>query len=194
MKVWQLTDPRIDTGYILLDEAQDTSPAVEYVLNLQRDHAQLVLVGGSAQQIYGWRGARDTMSDCDGAHLTLTQSFRFGPAPRHRSQPLALSHAHRCVFAATRRPRPGWRRGTLRRGPVPHQRRGHGRSSPPDGGRSARRHGRWGRRSAESGHRCPRPQERPGNPASRALSLPDPGARYGTTPRTTPQGQTCSPG
>ncbi|WP_319753528.1 UvrD-helicase domain-containing protein [Streptomyces sp. AK02-04a] len=80
LKVWQLTDPRINTSYILLDEAQDTNPALEYVLNLQRDHAQLVLVGDSAQQIYSWRGARDIMSDGDGAHLTLTQSFRFGPA------------------------------------------------------------------------------------------------------------------
>ncbi|WP_367658063.1 UvrD-helicase domain-containing protein, partial [Streptomyces sp. TG1A-8] len=80
LKVWQLTDPRIHTDYILLDEAQDTNPALEYVLKLQRAHAQIVLVGDSAQQIYTWRGARDIMTDYDGAHLTLTQSFRFGPA------------------------------------------------------------------------------------------------------------------
>ncbi len=79
LKVWQLTDPHINADYILLDEAQDTNPALEYVLNLQRDHAQLVLVGDSAQQIYSWRGARDIMTDFDGLHLTLTQSFRFGP-------------------------------------------------------------------------------------------------------------------
>jgi hypothetical protein len=80
LKVWQLNDPHIAADYILLDEAQDTNPALEYVLNLQRSHAQLVLVGDSAQQIYGWRGARDIMSGFDGTHLTLTQSFRFGPA------------------------------------------------------------------------------------------------------------------
>ncbi|OQD51862.1 DNA helicase [Streptomyces phaeoluteigriseus] len=80
LKVWQLTDPHIKADYILLDEAQDTNPALEYVLNLQRDHAQIVLVGDSAQQIYTWRGARDIMTDFDGTHLTLTQSFRFGPA------------------------------------------------------------------------------------------------------------------
>lgn len=79
LKVWQLTDPKIHTDYILLDEAQDTNPALEYVLNLQRAHAQIVLVGDSAQQIYTWRGARDIMTDHDGTHLTLTQSFRFGP-------------------------------------------------------------------------------------------------------------------
>ncbi|MEU3341962.1 UvrD-helicase domain-containing protein [Streptomyces sp. NPDC006668] len=80
LKVWQLSDPHISADYILLDEAQDTNPALEYVLNLQRGHAQIVLVGDSAQQIYSWRGARDIMTDFDGTHLTLTQSFRFGPA------------------------------------------------------------------------------------------------------------------
>ncbi|OSZ59870.1 DNA helicase [Streptomyces pharetrae CZA14] len=80
LKVWQLSDPLIHTDYILLDEAQDTNPALEYVLKLQRAHAQIVLVGDSAQQIYTWRGARDIMTDYDGMHLTLTQSFRFGPA------------------------------------------------------------------------------------------------------------------
>ncbi|MEU2791186.1 UvrD-helicase domain-containing protein [Streptomyces sp. NPDC007100] len=80
LKVWQLSDPYIPGDYILLDEAQDTNPALEYVLMLQRDHAQLVLVGDSAQQIYSWRGARDIMTGFDGTQLTLTQSFRFGPA------------------------------------------------------------------------------------------------------------------
>ncbi|MFD9567863.1 UvrD-helicase domain-containing protein [Streptomyces sp. NPDC059994] len=80
LKVWQLTDPHIAADYILLDEAQDTNRALEYVLNLQRSHAQIVLVGDSAQQIYGWRGARDIMTGSDGTHITLTQSFRFGPA------------------------------------------------------------------------------------------------------------------
>ncbi|WP_406396507.1 UvrD-helicase domain-containing protein [Streptomyces sp. NBC_00887] len=80
LKVWQLTDPHINKQYILLDEAQDTNPALEYVLNLQRPHAQIVLVGDSAQQIYTWRGARDIMTGSDGTHLPLSQSFRFGPA------------------------------------------------------------------------------------------------------------------
>ncbi|MDQ1013287.1 superfamily I DNA/RNA helicase [Streptomyces sp. V4I23] len=38
-----------------------------------------MIVGDSAQAIYGWRGARDIMTGFDGTHLTLTQSFRFGP-------------------------------------------------------------------------------------------------------------------
>ncbi|MFJ5592431.1 UvrD-helicase domain-containing protein [Streptomyces noursei] len=80
LKIWALTAPVIPADFLLLDEAQDTNPVVEQVLTAQRDHAQLVLVGDSAQAIYGWRGARDVMTGFDGTHLGLTRSFRFGPA------------------------------------------------------------------------------------------------------------------
>ncbi|MGW0703756.1 UvrD-helicase domain-containing protein [Streptomyces sp. NPDC002867] len=79
LKIWALTDPTIEADYLLLDEAQDTNPVLEHVIKAQRNHAQLVIVGDSAQAIYGWRGARDIMTGFDGTHLTLTQSFRFGP-------------------------------------------------------------------------------------------------------------------
>ncbi|MFD4998717.1 UvrD-helicase domain-containing protein [Streptomyces buecherae] len=79
LKIWALTRPRIDADYLLLDEAQDTNPVVEQVFLAQREHAQLVMVGDSAQAIYHWRGAKDVMTGFDGSHVTLTQSFRFGP-------------------------------------------------------------------------------------------------------------------
>ncbi|MCX5006683.1 UvrD-helicase domain-containing protein [Streptomyces sp. NBC_00638] len=79
LKMWALTDPRIDADFIFLDEAQDTNPVLEQVFAAQRAHAQLVMVGDSAQAIYGWRGARDVMTGFDATHLTLTRSFRFGP-------------------------------------------------------------------------------------------------------------------
>ncbi len=79
-KMWALTEPRLDCEFLLLDEAQDTNPALEKIFCDQRDHAQLVMVGDSAQAIYGWRGARDVMSDFDGVGLTLSRSFRFGDA------------------------------------------------------------------------------------------------------------------
>ncbi|MER5346191.1 UvrD-helicase domain-containing protein [Streptomyces mirabilis] len=79
LKMWALTKPRIDADFLFLDEAQDTNPVLEQVFTAQRDHAQLVMVGDSAQAIYGWRGARDVMTGFDATHLTLTQSFRFGP-------------------------------------------------------------------------------------------------------------------
>jgi hypothetical protein len=79
-KMWAMGRPLIRSDYLLLDEAQDTNPVLEEVFNAQRSHAQLVMVGDSAQAIYGWRGARDVMADFDGEQLALSQSFRFGSA------------------------------------------------------------------------------------------------------------------
>ncbi|MFH8681269.1 UvrD-helicase domain-containing protein [Streptomyces lydicus] len=79
LKMWALTEPRIEADFLFLDEAQDTNPVLEQVFNAQRDHAQLVMVGDSAQAIYGWRGARDVMTGFNATPLTLTRSFRFGP-------------------------------------------------------------------------------------------------------------------
>ena len=79
LKIWSLTNPKIDADFLLLDEAQDTNPVVEQIFNDQRSHAQLVMVGDSAQAIYQWRGAKDVMTGFDGTSLALSQSFRFGP-------------------------------------------------------------------------------------------------------------------
>ncbi|PJM91464.1 UvrD-helicase domain-containing protein [Streptomyces sp. CB01373] len=79
LKMWALTEPTIEADFLFLDEAQDTNPVLEEVFTAQRDHAQLVMVGDSAQAIYGWRGARDVMTGFDATPLTLTRSFRFGP-------------------------------------------------------------------------------------------------------------------
>lgn len=79
LKIWALTRPRLDTDFLLLDEAQDTNPVVEDIFLAQRGHAQLVMVGDSAQAIYHWRGAKDIMTGFDGTRLALSQSFRFGP-------------------------------------------------------------------------------------------------------------------
>jgi superfamily I DNA/RNA helicase len=79
LKIWALTQPKLDADFLLLDEAQDTNPVVEQIFLAQRDHTQLVMVGDSAQAIYQWRGAKDVMTGFDGTQLTLSQSFRFGP-------------------------------------------------------------------------------------------------------------------
>ncbi|WP_327408270.1 UvrD-helicase domain-containing protein [Streptomyces sp. NBC_01281] len=79
LKLWALTEPTIDADFVLLDEAQDTNAVLEQVFVAQRSHAQLVMVGDSAQAIYGWRGARDVMTGFEATPLTLTRSFRFGP-------------------------------------------------------------------------------------------------------------------
>ncbi|MFD4788289.1 UvrD-helicase domain-containing protein [Streptomyces sp. NPDC058459] len=79
---WALSEPRIPTDVVLLDEAQDTNDVLSAVL-LAQEHAQRIAVGDSAQQIYSWRGANDALAtftrELGCPELTLSQSFRFGP-------------------------------------------------------------------------------------------------------------------
>jgi hypothetical protein len=79
LKIWALTDPQFDADYVLLDEAQDADPSIASVVNGQRS-AQRIMVGDQCQSIYGWRGAVNAMRGFAGQRLTLSQSFRFGPA------------------------------------------------------------------------------------------------------------------
>ncbi|NIL64925.1 UvrD-helicase domain-containing protein [Salinispora arenicola] len=79
LKLYQLSRPRIPADYVLLDEAQDLSPVMASLFHFQT-HAQRIMVGDSAQAIYGFRGAIDAMRKFTAdQHLTLSQSFRFGP-------------------------------------------------------------------------------------------------------------------
>ena len=74
-----MSNPTLPGSVILLDEAQDANPCIEGVVKSQS--AQVIMVGDSAQQIYAWRGAQDAMNRFNAEHrLTLSQSFRFGPA------------------------------------------------------------------------------------------------------------------
>jgi len=53
VKMWELNDPTIGADYVLLDEAQDTSPVMLSIMEQQvRKGARVILVGDSAQQIY----------------------------------------------------------------------------------------------------------------------------------------------
>ncbi|MFD3835356.1 UvrD-helicase domain-containing protein [Streptomyces sp. NPDC058642] len=83
LKMWALSKPTIPTDAVLLDEAQDTNDVLSAVL-LAQEHAQRIAVGDSAQQIYSWRGANDALAgfvrELRCPELTLSQSFRFGPA------------------------------------------------------------------------------------------------------------------
>jgi UvrD/REP helicase N-terminal domain len=79
LKLWALSNPTLPCDFLMLDEAQDANPVIEGVV--KRQDAQVIMVGDSAQQIYAWRGAQDAMSRFRADHrLTLSQSFRFGPA------------------------------------------------------------------------------------------------------------------
>jgi hypothetical protein len=77
LKMWALSKPQLNADYVLLDEAQDSNPAVAGLVTGQQ--AQRILVGDRCQAIYGWRGATDAMATFSGQRLYLSQSFRFGP-------------------------------------------------------------------------------------------------------------------
>lgn len=80
LKLWQLSRPRMQGDIGMIDEAQDTNACVNDIFTSQK-HMQLIMVGDSNQQIYGWRGAEDAMQKFHAQReVLLTKSFRFGPA------------------------------------------------------------------------------------------------------------------
>ncbi|KAJ8046641.1 F-box DNA helicase 1 [Holothuria leucospilota] len=77
-KVYQLSKPVItDVQCLLIDEAQDLTPAQQDVLLSQP--LPKILVGDPHQQIYSFRGATNAMDAIQADKVYhLTQSFRFG--------------------------------------------------------------------------------------------------------------------
>ena len=80
LKLYQLSNPRIDVDVILFDEAQDANPVMAAIVAAQT-HAQIVYVGDSQQEIYGFTGAVNALGSIHADRRAfLSQSFRFGPA------------------------------------------------------------------------------------------------------------------
>lgn len=80
LKLYQLSRPRLHWNYdcILIDEAQDLTPAISDILLSQ--NTSKILVGDPHQQIYSFRGAVNAMQIVQASTIFyLTQSFRFGP-------------------------------------------------------------------------------------------------------------------
>lgn len=83
LAMWALGAPRIPAEFVLVDEAQDVDPRMMMAVarSAEATGQQLVFVGDTQQQIYGWRGAVNALASVEGAYRTfLTRSFRFGPA------------------------------------------------------------------------------------------------------------------
>lgn len=78
LKRWQLGRPTLPYEVILFDEAQDADPVILDVI--ERQAAQLIVVGDPHQAIYGWRGSHNALARWSGLTLPLTTSWRFGPA------------------------------------------------------------------------------------------------------------------
>ncbi|MFC6938165.1 UvrD-helicase domain-containing protein [Actinomadura yumaensis] len=180
LKLFQLSEPRINADFILFDEAQDADPCVMAIIQAQT-HAQIVAVGDSAQAIYAWRGAVDALarfSETADAVLTLSQSFRFGPAIAAEANkwldainaPLRVKGFEQILTA--RRDR------RARRDPVPHQRRGdratHGRRQGRPPRRPPRQDGQGDPRARR--RRRATPERSPARPP-RTHGVPDLGRR-----------------
>ncbi|XP_033123461.1 F-box DNA helicase 1-like [Anneissia japonica] len=79
LKLFQLTEaslPSVDC--ILIDEAQDLTPAQQDIL--MRQNCAKIVVGDPHQQIYSFRGATNALQNIPATKIFhLTQSFRFGP-------------------------------------------------------------------------------------------------------------------
>jgi F-box protein 18 (helicase) len=85
LKLYQLSNPVLDFDCILLDEAQDINPVTSAIVLSQaslpdrgRQPASVIIVGDSHQQIYSFRGARDSLKKIKTSQtMYLTRSFRF---------------------------------------------------------------------------------------------------------------------
>jgi superfamily I DNA/RNA helicase len=78
LKIWALSNPKINTDYIFFDEYQDSNPVIAQIIKNQS--CQKIFVGDQFQQIYAWRGAVNALQDEKLAKLYITRSFRFGDA------------------------------------------------------------------------------------------------------------------
>ena len=82
LKIYQLTKPKLhlEFDFLIVDEAQDTDlVALDIINNQDLNKIQIMVVGDSYQQIYGWRGALDALDKVQiDEILYLSKSFRFG--------------------------------------------------------------------------------------------------------------------
>ncbi|MGH8156563.1 MAG: UvrD-helicase domain-containing protein [Rhodanobacter sp.] len=79
LKLFQLSGRTLPYDIVLLDEAQDTNPVTQAIVDAQP--GRKVYVGDKHQAIYGFRGASNAMAQIKAdAEFHLTGSFRFGDA------------------------------------------------------------------------------------------------------------------
>lgn len=108
LKIWAMKGDFSQFDLVLFDEAQDANPVMLSALKkMEKNGAQIILVGDQHQSIFGWRGAIDAMNafpDFEQAHLT--ESFRFGQNIADAAQ-LFLTAAGEKIPLKGRNPHPG---------------------------------------------------------------------------------------
>lgn len=96
MKFWSLS-PRIQLddsfGNIILDEAQDIDGAFYNVLSNHSDR-NIIVIGDSYQQLFGWRGAINSMLLFDKPSFPLSISYRFDQCIADHSNQLLSNHSN----------------------------------------------------------------------------------------------------
>lgn len=76
VKLWSLSNPRLNYDIIYVDESQDINPCVLHVLEQQI--CKVLYVGDQYQSIYGFRGAVNAMKKIEAPTMHLSQSWRYG--------------------------------------------------------------------------------------------------------------------
>ena len=97
-KLMQLSGMKAPAGGLLIDEAQDLSPAMAAWVRQQ--DVQRVRAGDPYQRIYGWRqGGEGPWAFAGECEAVLTGSHRFGPAVAERANAVlaACGASHRLV-------------------------------------------------------------------------------------------------
>lgn len=92
LKLYSMSGKRVIADYIMIDENQDSSPAILKIIENQTDKVQKIYVGDEHQAIYGWRGAINAMDLVTGEKRFLSKSFRFGDNVQNLAN-LFLTHS-----------------------------------------------------------------------------------------------------
>jgi F-box protein 18 (helicase) len=83
LKLWTMSEPRLNYDCMILDEAQDTNPITEQLVLGQLDHCRLLAIGDRHQSIFGFRGATNAMQNLRAIEghrvVTMPRTWRFGP-------------------------------------------------------------------------------------------------------------------
>lgn len=90
VKLWQLSQPRINYDTIFVDEAQDVNPCVLDVLQCQS--CRVVYVGDQHQSIYAFRGATNAMKTIEASTMSLSQSWRYGEVIANVAEAILIKH------------------------------------------------------------------------------------------------------
>lgn len=76
VKLWSLSNPKLNYDILYIDESQDINPCVLQVLEQQT--CKVLYVGDQYQSIYGFRGAINAMKNIIAPTMHLSQSWRYG--------------------------------------------------------------------------------------------------------------------